>query len=388
MAAISNAVNIFCDIQRGDVVMLADAASTFTGNNPSFFAFDLTNPTSPSLIASTPVNKRFFGPPYYFYFGFRLPRRDHRSGRRLRLAGRHQFQRTRGARDGRTADARPREWWLVQCLRDHTVQHPARSRRVHDVAGRHNPDWNRSVVGGEHHEPVGDVDRNPSECAGDGPTLRGNTAVAIGDNGGWRSPICCGTDALTGNVVVEVFDLTNPQNPQLVANVTTTFLPADSAGRGAAVIGPHLFLYAAVMDVSSNNFLMLVDTTDPHNPVITTYPIVSPINVMKAVGPLLYAPTGNGLQIDSIPGLGAIQYTAAIQIAKSSTVAYNANSFSVPPTSTVPGVGFDTVTWVNPPSNTITWTSNVTGIQPGQVVPIDLGGTVSFTVPAGSVSIR
>jgi uncharacterized protein (TIGR03437 family) len=42
---------------------------------------------------------------------------------------------------------------------------------------------------------------------------------------------------------------------------------------------------------------------------------------------------------------------------------------------------------VNPASNTITWTSAVTGIQAGQVVPIDLGGTVNFTVTAGSGSV-
>ena len=63
--AITNAQNIHCDIQRGNLVLLADTASTLTGNNPSFLAFDITNPLQPTLIKSTPVNKRFFGAPYY-----------------------------------------------------------------------------------------------------------------------------------------------------------------------------------------------------------------------------------------------------------------------------------------------------------------------------------
>ncbi len=63
--AINNATNIFCDIQRGDLVMLADTGNSGFGNTPSFIAFDLSSPLSPSLIASTGVNKRFFGAPYY-----------------------------------------------------------------------------------------------------------------------------------------------------------------------------------------------------------------------------------------------------------------------------------------------------------------------------------
>src|SRR5580658_2180951 len=82
-----------------------------------------------------------------------------------------------------------------------------------------------------------------------------------------------------------------------------------------------------------------------------------------------------------------VQYTAAVQIANNANAAYNVSSFSVTPTSITPGSGADTVTWVNPSSNTITWTSAVTGIQPAQVLPIDLGGTINFTVTAGSGTV-
>src|SRR5207253_1259940 len=64
--SIKNAGNIHCSIQRGALTVFADASSTQIANNPSFVAFDLTNPMAPSLIKSTTVFKRFFGQPTYY----------------------------------------------------------------------------------------------------------------------------------------------------------------------------------------------------------------------------------------------------------------------------------------------------------------------------------
>ena len=75
-----------------------------------------------------------------------------------------------------------------------------------------------------------------------------------------------------------------------------------------------------------------------------------------------------------------------MQVPNTGKVIYNPSSFSIAPTIT-PGTGFDTLTFTNPASNTITWTSNVTGISPADVLPVALGGTVNFTVTAGSGSI-
>jgi uncharacterized membrane protein len=396
--AISNADDIYCDIQRNDLVMLVDADSTLTGNNPSFLAFDLTNPASPSLIASTVVEKRFFGPPYYegntaFFFT-----------NEINLNGSSIVGQ---AGDFISLDVTSFSSPAVLGTVETQTQGPVYGGSF-NVFGA--TPYNTQIgyaasttsQGGNTQIGVGQLwavnTANPSAMSILAavnvpgtiqlftPLVQGNTAVAIGDTGGWANP-CCGTDAFTGNVVAAVFDLTNPQSPQLVANVPTTYLPSPSVGRGAVVIGPHLFLYSGVMDSGNNQYFMLIDTTIPQSPVITTYQIPTEINYMRAVGTLLYAPTSSGLQIYSIPGVGAIQYTAAVQIANNANAAYNANSFSVAPTSVTPGSGADTVTWVNPASNTITWTSNVTGIQAGQVLPIDLGGTVNFTVTAGSGTV-
>ena len=92
------------------------------------------------------------------------------------------------------------------------------------------------------------------------------------------------------------------------------------------------------------------------------------------------------MNIYALPSGPALQYTASVQLPTTGKVVYNPASFSVAPVITH-GAGFDTATWTNPAANTITWTSTVTGIQPADVLPAALGGTVNFTVSAGSGTI-
>ncbi len=398
--AINNATSIFCDIQRSDLVMLADTGNSGIGNSPSFLAFDLTNPLSPSLIASTIVEKRFFGAPFYqdnnAFFGTNVIFLDGSSNitgqggdfvsldvtnfSAPAVLGTVEQPETNGSTYGGSFNVygvTPYSTTLAYATST-TSQGSATATGTGQL-------WAVNTTSPSAMSIVNAVNV-PGTIQLFSPLVQGNTAVAIGDTGGWRNPDVS-VDAFLGNIVVAVFDLTNPQSPQLVANVSTAFLPSPSFGHGAVVIGPNLFLYGGVMDASNNQLLMLVDTTTPQNPVITTFQVPAAINGMRAVGTLLYASTSSGLQIYSIPGVGAVQYTAAVQIANNANAAYNASSFSVTPSSITPGSGADTVTWVSPPTNTITWTSNVTGIQAGQVLPIDLGGTVNFTVPAGSGTV-
>jgi uncharacterized protein (TIGR03437 family) len=397
--AISNAQDIYCDIQQGDLVMLADKGNSGLGSTPSFIAFDLTNPLSPSLLASTPVEKQFFGPPYYqgttaFFATLVLfLSNSYVSGQGGDVVSLDVTDVTNPAVLG-TLETRTQGIAYGGSFNVYGIT-PYSTSLAYATSTTSQGDtpqtgtgqlWVVNTTNPSAMSLVTQVNV-PGTIQLASPLVQGSTAVAIGDTGGWRNPDVS-VDAYTGNVVIAVFDLTNPQNPQLVANVPTTFLPSSTFGYGAAVIGPHQFLYGGVMDGSNNQYLMLVDTTSPQNPAITTYLVPAPINVMKAVGNLLYAPTSSGLQIYSIPGPGgALSYTAAVQIANNGNAAYNASSFSVAPTSIAPGSGADTVTWVNPSSNTITWTSNVTGIQPAQVLPIDLGGTINFTVTAGSGTV-
>src|ERR1700733_3789639 len=55
----TSTANTFCDVQRGDLVQLINTSQ------PSFLAYDITNPTSPNQIGATTVDKDYFGPPYF-----------------------------------------------------------------------------------------------------------------------------------------------------------------------------------------------------------------------------------------------------------------------------------------------------------------------------------
>lgn len=105
--------------------------------------------------------------------------------------------------------------------------------------------------------------------------------------------------------MITVYDLTDPRNPRITANVTTPYLPGPAIGRGAAVIGPHLFLYGGVLDSSNNNNFLLVDTTNPSNPSITLSPTSTSVNAVRVVGTQLYAATDSGFQIYSISSSSA-----------------------------------------------------------------------------------
>src|SRR5262249_53523485 len=217
------------------------------------------------------------------------------------------------------------------------------------------------------------------------PLIQGNLAVAIGD-GGWHVPFD-GSDI--GNIMIATFDITEPRNPNLLASLTTTLTPAPGfiEKAGGQAIGNNLFLFAGVQDSNSHLVLMQVDTTDPLHPTVQTFQIPTQVNRMVAVDTVLYTVGPNGLTTYSIPGVSGTQYSATVQIDKNSSVAYDPASFSVAPTSITNGTGFDTVKWLNPGTSTITWHSTVTGIEPGQVVPVAEGGTVSFRIALGSGTI-
>ncbi len=62
---IQNSGDIHCAIQRNTLAVFSDQVSSTIGNSPGFVAFSLTNPSQPTLIAGTPINKRFFQEPVY-----------------------------------------------------------------------------------------------------------------------------------------------------------------------------------------------------------------------------------------------------------------------------------------------------------------------------------
>ncbi len=111
-------------------------------------------------------------------------------------------------------------------------------------------------------------------------------------------------------------------------------------------------------------------------------------NHLAIHGNYLYAPSASGLSIYSIPGTSLNSlitgYTAIVQTSNGGTVTYDPSSFNVAPSKITPGGGFDTIEWDNPAVSTLTWNSNVTGIQTGQIATVDQGGSVNFTSTLGN----
>ena len=401
--AISSAGTIFCDIRpdstnpaKNDLVMLVDASSTLTGNNPSFVAFDLTNPVVPSLIASTPVERRFFRAPYYQgHYAFFPTGVIFTEGNFI----------TNEGGDFVALDvsnfSNPT---VVGTLEQPTVGAPyggsfdtyGGAVQVNDTVAYLG---SSTLTGVNVTEGTGQLSvvnttdptnlrllqqvNVPASTQLVSPLVQRNIAVSVGNTAGWLNPLNAAHPSLNGPLVVAVFDIANPEFPLLLSTTQTS----SYIGGGQAIIGTNLFLFGA-LDVNNNPSLFTVDTTNPINPVITSYAVPANFNSMVPVGNLLYAGAGGlGFQIYSIPGAGGgTQYTATVQVPNTGKVIYNPESFSIPPAITS-GVGSDTLTWTNPGSNTITWTSTVTGIAPADVLPDALGGTVNFTVTAGSGTV-
>jgi RHS repeat-associated protein len=137
------------------------------------------------------------------------------------------------------------------------------------------------------------------------PLVYGNHAVALGDNGDVSSVFVIPPPPTTGNIVVTTFDLTDPQNPAILASLTTTYIPGS--GGGSEQIGSNLFLFAGVRNASGHDVMLLVDTTNPMSPVLTPFPVLSPVTHMVAIDNLLHTTSTAGYAVYRIPGVTAGQ---------------------------------------------------------------------------------
>jgi hypothetical protein len=220
---------------------------------------------------------------------------------------------------------------------------------------------------------------------------QGNIALVVGNTQGWTSG---GSDFFPhGNLTLTALDVSSPRNPVVVSTVVTS-ISTIFAG-GVVPLGNNRFAVLVAppdSNLTGPGQLLLVDASNPANLTFTTgasVPGVSPGGAppqgeVAFAGNNLYVVTTAGLNVYSLSG--AVEYTATVQVPTTGKVIYNAGSFSTAPAITH-GSGVDTLTWTNPGTNTITWTSNVTGIQPADVLPVANGGSVNFTVPAGSGTI-
>jgi len=228
---------------------------------------------------------------------------------------------------------------------------------------------------------VGSVDI-PGTIHLQGIALDGNQAVVIGSTGGLDF-VNGSTYNFTGNLVLATLDLTNPQSPTLIGTQTFT-IPYTFAG-AIASLGNDLYVASSPGSGSTSSALLLIDAQDPSNIQVTPFDVANAPSDDKVAGNLLYTTSSDGLLIYNIAPATSAPITAQVTVPTSNGVSIDPNSFSIPPTSiTANSNNTETLEWdldlpLGSSGQTITWQSDVTGLQPGQSLAVDQGGTVQFT---------
>ena len=305
-----------CSIQNNSLVTFIDTQNSALGDNPSFVAFGLENPMQPQLIASTEIDRRFFAPPVYlgntafvptfaydFFLGFWTGQNgDVLAVDLTNLASPNILGTLETPTNGIYGGNYP--IFGVTLVNNQTLYAGSTTsdQATNDGVGQ------LMVVNISNPAAMSTVTQVQVPGTKDlyAPMIQGNLAVAGGDNGG-----SCGCFspsngiAFVGNFVITTFDITNPTSPVVLATVTTAY----QGSAGSAAIGPNLFLFS-VFDSNLNPVLLLVDTTDPANPVISaTYNTPARINQMLVAGNILHTADGlGGYAIYQIPGSTPQQY--------------------------------------------------------------------------------
>jgi hypothetical protein len=310
----ANSALTYCGMLRGTLSVFSDQADTGNGDTPGYSAFDLTNPQQPTLIASTQINKRFFGGATYignlafvpteagiFVGGFwvgsdgDLLAFDLSNFSNPVLLGTLETPQVDPTYGGPTpvngeTEASPTLIYLGGATSSGGYNNGVGRLQVVDVSDPANMQVVTQLA-------------IPGALLFYAPQIVGNVAVGIGNTGGFVGSYNANPGAF-GNIVVATFDVTDLRAPTILS-ITTATNYSVGLGGGVAQIGPAQFAYAGVQDSSGNSVLLIVDVTNPTAPVLSSYPIQQPINSMQAVGTTLYATLGSGgFAAYSIPGAG------------------------------------------------------------------------------------
>ncbi len=304
---INNSGAIHCSIQRNTLSVFSDQTGSVIGNSPGYSAFSLANPTQPYLLADVPLNKRFFEEPIYVgnfafvptralgYFG---PTWDNQYGDLLAVdlttfaspilaSSLEQQIHSQFGGQHVILGATQADSFLLYAAGSSSVGTTNNGLGFLQLIDVSNPQAMQLI--GQLLVP-GTVQLNA-------PLISGNVAVAIGNNGGWGNN---GTGVI-GNIVLTVFDVTTRREPAILSINTTGFTP-NGLAEGATQIGPNLFAFSGAQDASGNSVLLIVDTSNPQSPAISSIP--APLSgKLQVVGNVLYAARGSGgFAAYSIPG--------------------------------------------------------------------------------------
>ncbi len=212
-----------------------------------------------------------------------------------------------------------------------------------------------------------------------GISVQGDQAFVIGSSQYWGSA----SSGLEGHVVVAMLDLSNPEAPKVISSQT---LNVASIGMGfVQSLGNSMYVTDSLAGANQAPELLVFDASDPLNVNVTQVSV--PNNVaggLVASGSLLFAADGSSLSIYNIGSGQDTPVTAKVTV-PSSGVSIVPGSFNLAPNSTTTNAdGSQTLEWdlglsAGTTSQTITWQSTVTGLQPGQSVTVADDATVEFT---------
>ena len=221
----------------------------------------------------------------------------------------------------------------------------------------------------------------PGMAAVTGILVQGTTALLIGTSGYWAN----GSSGVTGDAVVAMLDLSDPQSPTVISSQT---LNVPSIGLSyLQYLGNNLYVTDSVAGANQAPELLVFDASDPQNVVVTQFPVLNNVKSSDfiASGGLLYASDGTSLSIYSAKAVQDTPVIAQVTIPSGGGVSVVPGSFSLAPTSmTTNPDGSQTLVWdlgftAGSTSQTITWQDSVAGLQPGQSVAVAQDGSVQFT---------
>jgi hypothetical protein len=210
--------------------------------------------------------------------------------------------------------------------------------------------------------------------------VQNKIAVAVGDSTG----IGGGTTGFVGTLVISSFDISTPTSPVLLNSVTTQL--ADQAGSFIVSLGNSTF---AIGNTTNNGTpeLVLVDASTPSALRYVPYDATFVANPAIAQNGYFFAlsstpaSTVNALSVFQLTEIAGPQLTVKLQLPPSNC---QNTSFSLAPSSCTAGTASDTYVFNQPPptANTITFNVNVTGVNPGDVPVVVLGGEMDYTLPS------
>jgi uncharacterized membrane protein len=208
--------------------------------------------------------------------------------------------------------------------------------------------------------------------------IQGNTAISVGDSVG----IYDASSGFTGTLVISSFDISNPTNPVLLNSVVTQL--SDQPGASVVSLGQNFFAVGNTSN-SGKPELVLVDASNPnalryipYDAVIVAGPTIAQNGSFFALSSTPSSTT-NALSIFQLSQITGPQLTVKLQLP---TTNCQNTSFNPAPTSCTAGSTSDTYQWVQPTATTITFSENVTGVNPGDVPVVVNGGELDFTLPS------